>query len=134
MKIAYISIAVLLWLAGLLMFVAAMGDDAWNLDDAKIVTCLGMLGVASVTLFSFFWGAQRGHIVRFLGICLFFALCLLIYSNVYLGLSGPKFLALIFIPMLCGIYLLEKFRAEFLEQYKRNGVTNYFNLYFNKSD
>lgn len=129
-KFAYKIMGLLIWLAGVLLFVRAMAAGSWTMDFAKTVTMIGFAVAACMSIFSFLYGAQPGHYVRFVMIMLFSLLCLLTYLNEVGVVHGGAYRGMIFSVVIVMVLISNACRRKFREEYRRNGRVDYFEIYF----
>ena len=127
-----------IWVAGVVMFVRTWpylvsGPDSADITQQMfdfIALAAGVVG-SSFTIFSFLAGAQPGHWVR----AAFVVLVTIMLGLLYLGERAHNHgvsMPLMFIAAGLSIYLSRQYRSQFFEQFRRQGKTNYFQIYFGK--
>jgi len=96
----------------------------------KLATEAGFAVMGGMTIFSFLYGAQPGHIVRYITILLFMTMSILILLNGYDYFYGPWY-RLCFTSVFVSIVVVStKFRKIFMNEYNKYGQVNYFDKYF----
>lgn len=87
------------------------------------------------TIYSFLWGAQRGHWVRFVSILIFFFYSAVSYYGAVGNLKGEDIktyiVGMMLVPVLA-LILSRKYKASFFEEYRDKGKQDYFDIYFGK--
>lgn len=134
MKTFYKSLGILIWAIGIALFALAMRiGGIWDQQILQLVTILFM-GIAGIfVIFSFLYGAQPGHYVRFVMITLFSILCLLMFLNETKVFTGTWYRLVIIVDAGIMMLISHKFKQKFLEEYKSKGKVDYFEVYFGRN-
>lgn len=126
-----------LWLVGVFILIRLLGlltsGDVYIDSQPLAVILLSNIAMATIAIFSFWAGAQRGHWVRAASIVLFLIFELSMYDSYLIDSEkiaphGRTWAIGIAIIML-NINYARRFRSE----YKDRGRVNYFDVYFPKT-
>ena len=132
MKSIYLFAGVTVWMVGVIFFTHAMYVGPWHTDGLKLVTMGAFAVAAFVAIFSFLYGAQPGHYIRFVMICLLAFLCFLTDLNERQLFSGGEYRAALLAVVVAMIVLSSAWKKRFHEEYRQHGRVNYFDKYFGK--
>jgi hypothetical protein len=138
MKLLYQIAVSLIWAAGLLcIFTLAtlLMQRPEILSSAMFapILVLGLLTGSSVTIFSFWAGAQPGHLFRALNVFLSSLLSFLVLQDYYLNPGADLAKSSKFIMVAVVIMVLNlSYGPKLKEMYRRDGRTDYFKRYFDR--
>lgn len=132
MKQAYKFLGLLIWTAGVLLFIQAMTAGSWAFDGVKAITMLGFAVAAFMSIFSFLYGAQPGHYIRFVMIVLFSILCSLTYLNEKRLFHGGDYRLTMLAVVAVMVIISNGVRKNFQDEFRRSGRVDYFEEYFKK--
>lgn len=129
-KFLYKLAGCVIWGLGCVAFVRGLQLGHWHDDGLKAITIGGFLVVSFFSIFSFLYGAQAGHVVRFVLLVLSALLGVMVYVNELKLITGPAYQALFYALAGTIVVIALKVRARFHDEYRREGKVDYFERYF----
>ena len=130
LKYIYMTSGMLIWAFGCAAFIIGMRNANWNYDGLWIMTVMGFLVVTFFSIYSFLYGAQPGHIIRFLFIVLSALFGFLTCINNFGYFTGVSYQLTLYTIAGTMVWISMKYRGQFIKEYKEKGRTDYFEIYF----
>jgi hypothetical protein len=120
------SLTLAIWLAGVMFFCVGLYYRQWTLKFMEFVTFVGGFVWAGMGLFSYYWGHQKGHPVRFYSIVLFTIFSLGFFLNSIRFINGIWY---IIIPLgVAGItvFINSKYKNQFWDDFRSGNKRDHF--------
>lgn len=121
------SLTLVIWLTGVVLFALGFYWRHWAVRQLAIPTLIGGSAWAGLGLFSYYWGHQKGHPVRFYAIVLFCLFSLQFFLNSISVLNGLWYA---FIPLLIAgvtISIVSKYKKQFWDDFHAGIKRDHFN-------
>lgn len=130
MKNVYRLSGIAIWLIGVIFAICAVRCyiNSGHQNAYPLAVAFAIFSFASI--FSFIYGAQRGHWVRYLTIILtsmFFTVAYLKNANI---VATKSFFLLLFAVMIPLVVINLMFGKKFRNEFNAHGIVDYFDVYF----
>lgn len=129
-KFIYKAAGYIIWGIGCIAFIKGLLIGHWNDYALKMTTIAGFLVVSFFSIFSFLYGAQAGHVVRFVLLILSALMGVMVYVNELKIITGPVYRMLFYALAGTIVLIAIKVRGSFHNEYLEKGKVNYFDKYF----